>query len=95
MLRPRTLEVGARFAWIAGDDSVDHAALSEARAVVGYFWRAHDLKLQIDAGQLRFGERFGALSPRARAGLPGLGTRLVSGEPLADTQVRAQLQLAF
>ncbi len=95
MLRPLTLEVGARFAWIAGDASVDDAALSEARAVVGYFWRAHDLKLQIDAGQLRFGERFGALSPRARAGLPGLGTRLVSGEPLADTQVRAQLQLAF
>jgi hypothetical protein len=67
----------------------------EVRGVVGYFWRAHNLKLQADVGQLRYDAGYAGLSSRARSGLPSLGTRLVSGQRLADTQVRMQMQVAF
>ena len=95
MLVPRTVEVAGRYARVDGDDGVSDADVTEARGVFGYFWRVHNLKLQVDAGQVRYGARFASLSSRARSGLPGLGARLVSGQPLADTQVRAQLQLSF
>jgi hypothetical protein len=74
---------------------VDDAAVAEWRGVVGYFWRAHNLKLQADAGQVSYGENYAQLSPRARSGLPPLGTRVSTGESLSDTQVRVQFQLAF
>ena len=91
----RPVEVGFRFARIEGDTDVDGAALAEWRGVVGYFWRAHNLKLQGDAGQVRYGENYALMSSRARSGLPALGTRLSAGESLADTQVRLQFQVAF
>ena len=95
MLVPRRVEAGVMYAWIDPDTDVDAAALREWRGVFGYYWQAHNLKLQADAGQLLYGSAFATLSSRARQGLPGLGSRLVSGQSLADTQVRVQLQLAF
>ena len=95
MLLPRRVEAGVMYAWIDPDTDVDDAALREWRGVFGYYWQAHNLKLQADAGQLLYGSAFSSLSSRARQGLPALGSRLVSGQSLADTQVRVQLQLAF
>jgi phosphate-selective porin len=95
MVRPRTVELGLRYARVTGDARVDDAELTELRGVVGYFWHAHNLKLQADAGQVGYGENYATLSSRARQGLPSLGTRLVSGRELSDTQVRVQLQVAF
>jgi hypothetical protein len=63
--------------------------------VFGYYWQAHNLKLQTDVGQVGYGRNFAALPARSRQGLPALGTRLVSGEDLSDMQLRAQLTLIF
>jgi phosphate-selective porin len=95
MVIPRTTEVAVRYARITGDTEVDDGEVSEWRGVVGYYWQAHNLKLQADAGQVGYGARFAALPSRARQGLPSLGTRLVTGQALSDTQVRVQVQVAF
>jgi hypothetical protein len=95
MVLPRTVEAGMRYARIDGDTRLDAAEVTEWRGALTYFWRAHNLKLQADAGQIGYGANFPALSAAARSGLPGLGTRLVRGESLSDTQVRLQFQLAF
>ena len=95
MLIPTRLETGVRYAAIDPDTDVDDAGVKEIRAVVGYYWRSHNLKLQADIGQIRYDENFAALPVLARAGLPVLGPRLVAGEDLADTELRVQLQLAF
>ena len=63
--------------------------------MVGYYFRSHNLKLQGDVGQLMYDANYAALSSRARAGLPELGTRLVNSQSLSDAQFRLQLQLAF
>jgi phosphate-selective porin len=95
MVMPRRLEVGVLHARITPDTGQDDSAVTETRAVVSYYWQAHNLKLQADAGRLGFDDRFGALSARARQGLPSLGNRLVSGQAFADTQVRIQMQVSF
>lgn len=95
MLVPRALDVGLLYAWIDPDTAVDDVAVREWRGVVGYYWQAHGLKVQMDAGQVEYGARFASLSSRARQGLTALGPRLVSGTRLSDTQVRVQFQLAF
>jgi phosphate-selective porin OprO/OprP len=93
MLVPRTTELGLLFARI--DNDLDNAEVTEVRGVAGYYWQAHNLKLQADIGQVRFGSGFAALSSRARQGLPALGTRLVTAQDLSDRQLRVQLTLAF
>jgi phosphate-selective porin OprO and OprP len=95
MIRPRNLEVAVLFSQIDGDRNLDDSNLNEIRGALSYYFRSHNLKLQGDIGQLRFDPNYAALSGRARLGLPGLGTRLVSGESLSDTQFRLQLQAAF
>jgi phosphate-selective porin OprO/OprP len=95
MIVPRKTEVGVLYAWIDPDTDTAGAAIAEWRGVIGHYWQAHGLKLQADAGQVRYDSAFAALPARARQGLPALGTRLTTGGPLADTQVRVQLQLAF
>ena len=95
MVHPRTVEVGVRYARVAGDTDVDDGDVTEFRGVVGYFWQAHNLKLQADAGWIGYGSNYTELSSRARQGLPSLGTRLESGTELTDTQLRVQLQVAF
>ncbi len=95
MAVPRRLEVGVLWSAVTADTRVDDADVEELRGVLGYYWQGHNLKLQADLGRVGYDAGFAGLSARARQGLPGLGTRLVSGERLADTQVRVQLQLAF
>ena len=95
MVLPRRLEFGALYGWVNPDTGVDNATTNEWRGVIGYYWQAHNLKLQADAGRLTFEPEFASLSARARQGLPTLGTRLSSGRRLSDTQIRVQLQLAF
>lgn len=95
MVLPRRLDVGVLFSQITPDTDVDDGEVNELRGVVGYYWQAHNLKLQADIGRLGYGSNFGALSGRARQGLPSLGPRLVTGESLNDTQLRVQLQLSF
>jgi phosphate-selective porin OprO/OprP len=95
MLVPRQNEVALLYAWINADTSASDSAVTELRGVFGHYWRAHNLKLQADVGQIGYQAGFAELSSRARAGLPSLGTRLVSGQSLADRQFRLQLQLAF
>jgi hypothetical protein len=92
---PRKMDVGILFAQINADTDVDDAELSELRGVVGYYFQGHNLKLQADVGRLGYGANFATMSSRARQGLPALGTRVVTGRSLNDTQVRVQLQLAF
>jgi phosphate-selective porin len=94
MLMPRRLEVGVLYARITPDSDVDDAELTEIRGVVGYYWQAHNLKLQADIGQLGYAENFSALSGRARQGLAAPGPRLSTGD-LQDLQLRIQLQIAF
>ena len=95
MVLPRRAEVGVLLARVSPDTDVDDADVTEVRGVVGYYWQGHGLKLQADAGELRYDPAFGTLSSRARQGLSALGPRLVSGGRLSDRQVRVQLQLAF
>jgi hypothetical protein len=89
------VELALRYARISGDTALDDAELTEWRAGVDYYWRAHSLKLQADVGQVSYGANYAALSPKARSGLPALGPRLTNGRALSDTQVRMQFQLAF
>jgi phosphate-selective porin len=95
MLVPRIVEAGVRYARIDPDTDVASSDVSEVRAVVGYYWQGHNLKVQGDVGQVGFDDNVSALASRARLGLPSLGSRLVIGERLRDTQVRVQLQIAF
>ena len=95
MLVPRSLEAGIRYAEVDADTDVDDADVTELRGVIGYYWQAHNLKLQGDVGSVGYGSNVSALSSRARQGLPALGPRLVTGDDLRDTQVRVQLQIAF
>jgi len=95
MLVPRRLEAGVLYARITPDTTIDGAAVTELRAVAGYYWHAHGLKLQADAGTVGFGANFTRLPATARLGLPSLGPRLVSGRSLHDRQLRVQMQVAF
>lgn len=95
MLRPRTIEVGARYSAVDGDTSIADSDVREVRGVVGYFLRDHNVKLQVDAGQVRFGSAFASMPVRARQGLPATGARLISGRAFDDFQLRAQVQLTF
>jgi phosphate-selective porin len=95
MLVPRHVEAALRVSAVQGDTAIDDASLVEWRVALGYFWSGHSLKVQGDVGQMRYGRNFAALSSRARAGLPALANRLVSGQAFADGQFRVQMQLAF
>ena len=95
MVVPKTTEVGLLVAQVDGDTRVDDSNVDEIRAVVGYYWQAHNLKVQGDVGRIGYDANFSAMPARARLGLPALGTRLVSGRSLTDTQVRVQVQVAF
>jgi phosphate-selective porin OprO and OprP len=95
MVLPRRVDLGVLYARVTGDTSVDDAEVTEVRGVVGYYWQAHNLKLQADIGQVGYGSRFASLPSIARQGLPSLGTRLVAAEDLSDTQLRVQLTLTF
>ena len=95
MVIPRRGEIGVQYARVDGNVDVDDAAVTELRGMFSYYWQAHNLKLQTDVGQVGYGANFAGLSSRARLGLPALGTRLVTGQDLSDTQLRVQWTLIF
>jgi hypothetical protein len=95
LLLPKTTEVGVLVARVDGDTGVSRSDVDEVRAVVGYYWQAHNLKMQADIGRIGYGENFSAMPSRARQGLPALGARLVTSTRLEDTQLRVQFQVAF
>lgn len=97
---PSKQEVAVRYAEIEPDESISDAKQTEIRAVYGYFWRSHNMKLQADFGQITFGENFSTLSTIALRGVsPGLSAtqRIVTlpGEELKDLQGRIQFVVAF
>ena len=97
---PKKQEIALRYAQIEPDDSVSDAKQTEARIAYGYFWKGHNMKLQADAGECKYGSNFAALSPLALRNVsPGLSpaNRLVPlpGQDITDKQVRAQFVLAF
>lgn len=95
LLRPKTMDVGVLVARVDGDTDVSRSDVDEVRAVVGYYWQAHNLKMQADIGRIGYGENFLAMPSRARQGLPAPGARLVTSTRLEDTQLRVQFQVAF
>lgn len=95
MPKPKIVDLALLYANVDGNKNVNDASVREIRGVFGYFFQAHNLKLQADAGQIAFGSRYATLSSRARQGLPALGTRLVTAEDITDAQLRVQLQLVF
>ena len=93
-------EIAVRYAEIEPDESIDDAKQTEARIVYGYFWKGHNMKLQADAGECKYGSNFASLSPLALRNVsPSLSpaNRLVPlpGQDITDKQVRAQFVLAF
>jgi hypothetical protein len=95
MLVPRTVEVAIRYAAIDGDTNLNDTTLTEVRGGFGCYWQGHNLKLQTDIGGVGYDESYGALSARARQGLPPLGGRIGAARKVFDTQLRLQLQVAF
>jgi phosphate-selective porin len=99
-LVPKKHEIALRYAQVEPDESVPDANQTEARIVYGYYWRGHNMKIQVDAAQVTFDSNFAALSSLATRNIsPGLSAsqRLVPlpGEELTDKQLRAQFVLAF
>jgi len=95
MVVPKTQEVAVRYAQIDPDDDMDDDNVTETRLVYGYYWKKHNLKVQADVGAISYDKMYGSLSSIAKRNLPSLGTRLVSGKDLTDTELRVQMQVAF
>ncbi len=92
---PKTIELGILRAEVVANTQADSTGVTEVRGVFNYYLQGHNLKVQADIGRIGYDAGFSSLSARARQGLPALGTRLVSGRRLSDTQLRVQFQLAF
>jgi hypothetical protein len=98
MIQPRTMEVGLRYAQIDPDDDLIDDKLTEKRAVFGYYFQGHNLKVQADVGTLEYESSFSSLSDVARRGLtdPVFADRLTgTGREYTDWQGRVQVQVAF
>jgi phosphate-selective porin len=97
---PSTQEIAVRYAQISPDTNVSDADQTEIRAVYGYFWKAHNMKIQADLGEIKYGSNFASLSSLALRNVsPALSPaqRLVPlpGEDITDKQLRVQFVLAF
>jgi len=96
MVIPKTLEIAGRYAAIDPDNDLDDDDVTEARVGFGYFWKGHNLKVQVDYGQLTFGRNFTGLPSMISPIFASIyGSRLTTGEELTDNVFRAQVQLAF
>lgn len=95
MAIPKRLELGLRHAAIDPHDDIGDDEVTETRAVAGYYWKGHNLKLQGDAGWVEFEQGFATLPDIAKRGMPSLGSRLGPPQEYRDKQIRLQLQLAF
>ena len=97
-LKPKTIEVGLRYAEIDLNDDGNDDKITESRFVFGYYFTGHNLKLQADAGQIVFEKNVAANSLLAARNLPALDiTRRLSGlgREYTDLQYRIQMQVSF
>jgi hypothetical protein len=91
----RRLQIAERYAEINPDTDASGANVAERRLGATLFVSGHALKLQADAGRIRYDSGFAVLSPIAKRGIVPLGTRLSTDTVLQDEQYRVQAQLVF
>jgi phosphate-selective porin OprO/OprP len=86
MVLAKRLELALRYAEVDPNRNSAKDKTTELRGAANYYWKAHNLKLQADAGRLTYDAK-----------ATGRGTRLPSAadKKLADFQLRLQLQLSF
>jgi phosphate-selective porin OprO and OprP len=97
---PKKQELAVRYSSVEPDESVADAKQTEMRLVYGYFWKSHNMKLQADLGEIKYGANFASLSTLALRGVSPLllaPARLVPlpGQDITDKQLRVQFVLAF
>jgi len=99
---PKSQELAVRYAQIEPDEDVNDAKQTEMRLVYGYYWKAHNMKLQADIGEVTYGKNFASLSELALRGVSPallkdlrLATVPLPGQELTDQQLRVQFVLAF
>jgi phosphate-selective porin len=97
---PKSQEIAVRYAQIEPDEDVADAKQTEMRLVYGYYWKAHNMKVQADIGEVKYGENFASLSTLALRGVSPLllaPLRLVPlpGQEITDKQLRVQFVIAF
>jgi phosphate-selective porin OprO and OprP len=100
MVEPTHHELALRYAELEPNKDVTDAKQTEARLVYGYYIKGHNLKIQTDIGEIKYGANFSTLSALALRNVsPGLDPtkRLVTlpGTSLTDKQARIQLTVAF
>jgi phosphate-selective porin len=100
MVQPTQHELALRYAQVEPDKSVSDAQQTEARLVYGFYIKSHNLKIQTDIGEIKYGKNFSTLSALATRNIsPTLDAakRLVTlpGTELTDKQARIQLTVAF
>ena len=97
---PKSQELAVRYSSVEPDQDVDDATATEMRLVYGYYWKSHNMKLQADIGEVKYGKNFASLSSIALRGIsPALlaPLRIVTlpGQDITDKQLRVQFVLAF
>jgi hypothetical protein len=100
MVQPKQHELALRYAQLEPDKDVVDAEQTEARLVYGYYIKGHNLKIQADIGECKFGKNFSTLSALALRNVsPSLDPtkRLVvlPGTELTDKQARIQVTVQF
>lgn len=100
MVEPTHHELALRYAELEPDKNVSDAKQTEARLVYSYYIKGHNLKIQTDIGETKYGANFSTLSALALRNVsPGLdpAKRLVTlpGTSLTDKQARIQLTVVF
>jgi hypothetical protein len=88
MVVPHRLELDARYAEVDPNRDAASNKATELRAGANYYFKAHNLKLQTDAGWLTYES-----TAPGRTSASRLAT--AAGRKLTDFQLRAQLQLYF
>lgn len=93
---PKNLEIGLRYAEVTIDKDTPDTSVTEARAVLNWYLKGHNLKLQLDAGQLTYGANVPATASDALNSIKNLvrGARLTPGD-WSDMQYRLQAQINF
>lgn len=97
---PKFHELAVRYASVEPNEAVADATQTEMRLVYGYYWKGHNMKLQADLGEIKYGQNFASLSSLALKGvspslLPTLRIVPLPGQELTDKQLRVQFVLAF
>jgi hypothetical protein len=88
MVVARRLELDARYAEVDPDRGAPGDKATELRAGANYYWKAHNVKLQTDAGWLGY-------EPKGPGRTSASRLAAAAGRKITDFQVRAQLQLYF